>query len=135
VSERRGSLRKYSLNSGGGIWPNLMLDKLAEMGKRGEPLPTVPMLMDALGLGIRETQTLLQLLEARGSIHVTRDQRNERLAIYAPDGSWRLERRRRGGVPQKAPARRCLCCRRLWEPPHKQRWICDLCRDNEVMGS
>lgn len=119
-------------------WPGIVLTQLARLGARGEALPTNDGLADLFGIATNDLQKYMRILELRGQINVVRDNRNERLAVYPADGSWRLERKSRGGQRIQTTARRCIgpeCGGILWHPPHPNRWLCHRCTNSEVMGS
>jgi hypothetical protein len=116
-------------------WPTIILAHFEDLAARGGSLPSTAELAETFGVQRAAMQMYIRALSMRGQLDVVRDRKNGRLAVYAPDGLWRLEKAKRSGVNATRPARRCLCCRKLWEPPHKQRWLCDKCTTLEVMGS
>lgn len=116
-----------------------LVELCAAAARRGEPCPSSETIADALGLMSRQqaTNVLRRAVEA-GLITVRYSANQQRRVVSAPDGSWstadeRASSYRLRGCPAAPPAqaavppRRCLGCRRLFQPEHRHRFLCDPC--------
>ena len=50
--------------------------------------------------------------------------------VHAPDGSWRTATWDEWQRTQRVPDRKCLCCRKVFAPPSRFRFMCDWCVEN-----
>jgi hypothetical protein len=85
----------------------------------GRPIPAMSEIATAVGLA--DTNNMPELLREgqQGGFFVVHHGRNGITAIEAPDGSWRAERGR-----EAVPQRRCLRCRRIFQPEHRTNFLC-----------
>lgn len=96
------------------------LRKLADAGR---PLPGLDGIAAATGILDRSDVTATLRAGERLGLIVVEYGRNGISGIGAADGAWYVER-----GEEKVPPRRCLACRKVFQPDHRHNFLCG-CND------
>jgi hypothetical protein len=85
----------------------------------GRPLPSLDGIADELDLLQKQQVSELLALGVQKGLIVVEYQRNGIASVAATDGSWRAVR-----GEERLPDRRCLACRRPFQPRHRFNFLC-----------
>jgi hypothetical protein len=92
---------------------------LRRLADAGRPLPSLDGIAEATGILCRSDVTATLRDGERFGLIVVQYGRNGIRGIGAADGAWFVER-----GEEKVAQRRCLACRRVFQPDHRHNFLC-----------